>query len=124
MTFTRKELASILKLAKMVALADANVDEVERMMIFKELIRFGVNTKDAQSLENEANRYEPAEAIATVAGLTPYEKRYVCAYLGTIIAADGEIKDVEMSLWSLISTLCGFPQMSIQEAIIINLSED
>lgn len=44
-------------------------------------------------------------------------EKYVTGYLATIMAADGEIADSEVSLWRLISTLANLPAMNIGEAI-------
>ena len=33
------------------------------------------------------------------------------------MAADGEIADSEVKLWSLITMLCGLPEMSLGEAL-------
>lgn len=45
------------------------------------------------------------------------QKKYVTGYLATIMAADGEIADSEVTLWRLISTLANLPAMNIGEAI-------
>jgi hypothetical protein len=47
------------------------------------------------------------------------EKRYVTAFLGTLICVDGDIQDSEMKLWSLVSALCDLPTMNIMEAVNI-----
>lgn len=53
--------------------------------------------------------------------MTNEEKKYVTAYLGAIICADGKIEDSEIKAWSLISSICDLPRMSIKEALeIIN----
>ena len=33
------------------------------------------------------------------------------------MASDGDIDDNELALWTLISTLCGLPTMTVMEAI-------
>lgn len=56
-------------------------------------------------------------ALSIISTMKDEEKRYVTAYLGTMIAADRDINDKEVALWGLISTLCDLPTMTINEAI-------
>lgn len=56
------------------------------------------------------------EALDILKAMTSSEKNFVCSYLGTLIAIDGEINNRERLLWSLISYHCSFPTMSIAEA--------
>lgn len=49
--------------------------------------------------------------------MTNEEKKYVTAYLGTIICADGKIEDSEIKTWALVTTICDLPKMSLREAI-------
>lgn len=58
-----------------------------------------------------------ADALAILVSLDDERKKYVSSYLGTIMVSDGDIDEKEMALWQLISTLCGFPTMSIKDAV-------
>lgn len=60
---------------------------------------------------------ESSLAIALIAGMDDERKKYVASYLGTIMAADGDIDDRELVLWQLVSTLCDLPTMSVGDAI-------
>ena len=55
--------------------------------------------------------------MAEIATMSDAQKRYVCAYLGMLMAIDGDIDDKEKALWKLVSTICDLPTMSIADAI-------
>ena len=97
------------------AAADGKVEKSELTYIALEMARFGV--KDADSILKGAEEMDPTIALSIVSKMTPKEKKYVAAYLGTIMAVDGDIDAKELSLWRLTSSLCGLPTMNIQEAI-------
>lgn len=119
MVFTNEELSAILRLAHAMANADGKITKEETGMIFLELHRFGVDQAKAKLLAEIGDKMSYAEACQIVSRMTTQEKRYVTAYLGTLICADGDINDSELKLWSLITALCDLPQMSIGEAIQI-----
>lgn len=66
---------------------------------------------------NLADALDFGHAIAVISAMNQEQKKYVTGYLATIMAADGEIADSEVSLWRLISTLANLPAMNIGEAI-------
>jgi hypothetical protein len=115
MTFTGIEMAAITKLALAMAAADDRVEKSELAYIALELARFGV--KDADPILKGADEMDPTIALSIVANMTPKEKKYVAAYLGTLMAVNGDIDEKELSLWRLTSSLCGLPTMNITEAI-------
>lgn len=117
MTFTNEELSAILKLANAMVNADGRIAKEELSMIFHELARFGVDQNKSNLLAEIGENMTNADACQIVSRMTPYEKKYVTAYLGTLICIDGDINDTEQKLWSLISLLCGLPEMSIADAI-------
>ena len=49
--------------------------------------------------------------------MTYEQKKYVAAYLGTLMASDKDINDKELALWRLLSKLCGLPSMNITDAV-------
>ena len=119
MTFTQNEMVAILKLAKLMAVADGKMTDDERATIFADLGSFGVAANSLQStlLEKKADEMEPATAIAVVANMTTEEKKYVCGYMAAVMVADGDIDTKEQALWALVSALASFPTMNIAEAI-------
>ena len=84
---------------------------------------FGIEEEDLKQILTDAASVKPEVALSVVANMTPSQKRYVTAYLGTIVAVDGDIDDSEIKLWSLISALCDLPTMSIREATKIMATE-
>ena len=115
MTFTGIEMAAITKLALAMAAADDKVEKSELAYIALELARFGV--KDADPILKGADEMDPTIALSIVANMKPKEKKYVAAYLGTLMAVNGDIDEKELSLWKLTSSLCGLPTMNITETI-------
>lgn len=108
-------MSAIAKLALAMAAADGNVEKSELTYIALELARFGV--KDSDPILQGSDEMEPSIALSVVSNMTIEEKKYVAAYLGTLMAVNGDIDDKELALWRLTSTLCGLPSMTIKEAI-------
>lgn len=119
MIFTNQELGAILKMATVMANADGHISEEEKTMMAVELLRFGVNENKASVITKEAATLTPVEACIIISKMTNEEKRYVTAYLGAMICADGKIENSEIKAWALISNLCNLPQMTIKEALDI-----
>lgn len=120
MQFSGKEMAAVLKAAKLMATADGRMTEEEKDVIKTDLNSFGVTIDTLQSiaLEHQANEMEGAEVITILSQLSYEQKKYVCGYLAAVMAADGEVHEKEQELWSLVSLLAGFPTMNIAEAIL------
>jgi tellurite resistance protein len=119
MIFTNQELSAIFKMATVVANADGNISNEETALMAIELVRFGVSEEKSQIIMRESLNLSPAEACIIISKMTYEEKRYVTAYLGTMICADGKIEDSEMRAWGLTSQICNLPTMSLGEAIEI-----
>lgn len=117
MQFNGRELQAILKMANAMVMADGRVDENEVRVMTTELLRFGVPIDHVEKLLQGANAMGNADALAILVSLDDERKKYVSSYLGTIMVSDGDIDEKEMALWQLISTLCGFPTMSIKDAV-------
>ena len=119
MIFTNQELAAILRLAHAIADADGKVSKEETQMIVLEMTRFGVDQSKGRVITDIGAKMPYGECCQIVSNRTAEEKKYVTAFLGTLICADGNIDDSEMKLWSLISAMCDLPTMNIFEAIKI-----
>ena len=119
MWFTDRELSAIFRMAVVVADADGNISNEETVLMAREFVRFGVSEDKVQSIMVEALQLSPADACVTISKMTSEEKRYVTAYLGTIICVDGRIQDSEMRAWALTSKICDLPTMSLGDAIEI-----
>lgn len=115
--FSQKEMAAIIAVAKAMALADGNLDKREISMMSKEALRFGIVPDDFMILLRKSDSMEPEETFAVIAEMNEAQKRYVTAYLGTMMAVDGNINDSEMKLWKFVSLICRLPTMTIVNAI-------
>ncbi|MBR7043575.1 MAG: tellurite resistance protein TerB, partial [Prevotella sp.] len=102
--FSGKELAAIIKLALSMIMADGKVDEKEKASLALEMVRFGIKEEQLAGLVVVAQTMDAAEAISIISGLAQSEKKYVAAFLGALMAIDGDINDTEMKLWQLTST--------------------
>lgn len=119
MIFTNQELAAILRLAHAMANSDGKVTSEETMVIVNEMSRFGVDQNKGRLIGDMGANMSYAECCQVVSNMTTEKKRYVTAFLGTLICVDKDINDSEMKLWSLISALCDLPAMNIIEAVQI-----
>lgn len=117
LSFNRMEMKAILKIAGAMAGADGKAHPNEVKMMMNECRRFGIDATEAGIILSEVKDMDGADAMAAIATMTDAQKRYVCAYLGTMIAIDGDIDDKETALWQLISTLCKLPTMNIVDAM-------
>ena len=117
MIFNGQELVAIIKMAKSMVMADGKIEPSEIAVMTREFMRFGVPQNQVDLLLKASDNIEASQAVALVAGMDEERKKYVASYLGVIMAADGNIDDNELALWSLISTLCGLPTMNVLDAI-------
>lgn len=119
MQFSGKEMAAILKAAKMMALADGIMTSEEKDVIKRDLKSFGIqiDTIESIAIEHKADSMEGSEVIAILSNMTIDQKKYVCGYLAAVMVADGEVDEKEQKLWSLMSMFADFPTMTLREAI-------
>lgn len=112
MYFTTREKQAIQRMAVAMIAADGKVaiEEVIVNKIFND--KFGITSSDIDA----SSSMDLQTAISIVKNMTESERRMVCAYLGTILASDKDIDKNEMLLWSLLTSQCDFPEMSIVEA--------
>lgn len=117
MIFNGQELVAIIKMAKAMVMADGKIEPSEIAVMTREFMRFGVPQNQVDLLLKASDNIEASQAVALVAGMDEERKKYVASYLGVIMAADGDIDDNELALWTLISTLCGLLTMNVLDAI-------
>ena len=117
MTFSGQELTAIIKMAKSMVMADGKIKPAEIAVMTRELMRFGILQDQVDLLLKASDSIEASQAVALIARMDEERKKYVASYLGVIRASDGDIDDNELALWTLISTLCGLPTMTVMEAI-------
>lgn len=116
LSFTLEERRSVYCIAKAMILADNKVDNNEMKALVGEFIRLGSTPEELQQIEANDNKLNPTDAIATIAEFNPEQKRYVSAMLLTMMIVDGDIDESENKLLCFVSTLCGLPNVSVDEA--------
>lgn len=117
MTFSGLELSAIVRLALSVALSDGEVAQTEKAALAIELMKFGISGDEAAALLQTAGAIDGKDALIVVSMMSDIQKKYVAAFLAVIIAADGVVKSAEVRVWSLISSLCSLPEMTIAEGV-------
>lgn len=117
LTFNHKEMLAIIKLAQMMAMADGKLDKSELVMMSNEALRFGITPDAFFALIQPAEDLQPRDALLIVSLMNEKQKRYITAYLGTMMAVDEDVADEEVKLWSFVSMVCGLPEMSLDDAI-------
>jgi hypothetical protein len=115
MYFTETERVAIVKLTQLIIAADGKVKDIEVAVVAREMHRMGIS--NAQPVLTASNEMDFGTACSIVSKMSAAEKRYVCAVMGAIIAVDLDIDETETDMWSLISLLCDFPEMTITEAL-------
>ncbi|MBQ9585501.1 MAG: TerB family tellurite resistance protein [Muribaculaceae bacterium] len=117
MKFTGEELAAVLKMAVAMIGADGRSDEKEMEVVREELTRFGTSPQQMLDLTKDAQMMEFERAVGIISKFDIERKKYVSSYLAVIMIADGKIDDKEVALWQLVSLLCGFPEMDLNQAV-------
>lgn len=122
MHFTGKELTAIAHLVMGLANADNDVADEEAHIMVDQLLNF-CNQSELLVILNMAQSMSSDEACSIISRMSTDEKRYVTAFLGSIICADGIIRESERRAWALITRFGNLPQMSLREAVEIMKKE-
>ena len=93
------------------------MEKAELAAMALEFTRFGVSPDALDRILSNADSMESGTAISIISLINEAQKKYVTGYLAFIMAADGEIADSEVAMWSLISTLATLPTMTIGQAL-------
>ena len=117
MTFNELQMIAIAKLAKAMIAADGKVEKTELAAMALEFTRFGVSPDALDRILSNADSMESGTAISIISLMNEAQKKYVTGYLAFVMAADGEVADTEVSMWSLISKLANLPTMTIGQAL-------
>ncbi|MBP5506284.1 MAG: tellurite resistance protein TerB [Prevotella sp.] len=117
MDFNRDELMAIAKIANAMIAADGKVEENEMSSWTLEMERFGIAEAEFRTLYEQSEELDFVNALSVISNFDEERKRYVGAFLGTLMAIDGDIDDAELKLWQLVSTFCDLPTMSLGEAL-------
>ena len=117
MTFNELQMIAIAKLAKAMIAADGKVEKTELAAMALEFTRFGVSPDALDRILSNADSMESGTAISIISLMNEAQKKYVTGYLAFVMAADGEVADTAVSMWSLISKLANLPTMTIGQAL-------
>ena len=79
-------------------------------------MKFGVTPDQLGILLPAANAMSAEESLIMAAGMNAQQKKYVTGYLAMIMGCDG-VDESEVKLWNVLSHLCGFPTMTIAQAL-------
>ena len=110
MYFTEEEKKAITNVTLVMILADGKVEKEELLTAFPILKAIGV-----ESLEI-AKDMDEADACSIISRMTDVEKKFVAALLGVIMAVDGDVDAKELTIWQVVSTICGLPTMNVYQA--------
>ena len=116
MEFTGKQLTAMLKMGLAMVEADGKVTEEEKVALTFDMIKFGVTPEQLGIMLPAAHAMSAEESLIIAASMNAQQKKYVTGYLAMIMASDG-VDDTEVKLWSMLSHLCGFPTMTIAQAL-------
>lgn len=110
MYFTEEEKKAITLVSLKMICADGKVEKEETDISFPILKEIGVESLDI------AKGMSPIEACSIISRMTEVEKKFVAAFLGVIMAIDGDVDEKELTLWQFISSMCNLPSMSVRQA--------
>lgn len=111
MNFTNLEKIAVVQVSFRMIAADGKVVSEERAITFPIWTKMKVTADHIQ----EAGQMADLTSLSIIANMDCSKKRFVAAFLGTIMAADGDINDKEMALWRLVSSMCNLPIMHLTE---------
>lgn len=122
--FQDKQLAAALKAGHAMVEADGRVDPKEVEILFGGLAERLGTALNRNELVRMADEMETVEMISILSALDEGHKKYIAGYLASIMVSDGDIDDMEMRLWQLLSNLCAFPKMTLRQALDFWFQED
>lgn len=115
--FSEEELVAIAKLANAMIAADGKVAEEEMESWTMEMERWGIGREVFPKVFQRSETIDFVDALHTVAHLDGERKVYVAAFIGALMAVDGQVNEGELKLWQLVSIFCDLPTMSVGEAL-------
>lgn len=118
MNFNDEKLTAIVKLAIVMSEADGKVQQEEVQLITHEMRKFAVTQTKASEIMQSALKMNSGDAILIIKAMTNAEKKYVCGFLGAVMAADRNIDDKEIAVWRVVSAIANFPDTTLGEAVM------
>lgn len=108
MTFTRYQMQAVFTVARVMVVADGDVQEVESVPFALFAASFGVDENDVEHFLN--NPLDPQAAASIIMSMSTEQKKEVKDLLVAIMNADGVRHPNELKLLSVLSQVCGLPQ--------------
>lgn len=116
LNLTRTDLGAITKLALMIADSDGERHQREIDYICAVLNKIGIAQEWVSSVLVDAIYLSESQAKSQVSLLNFTQKKFVCAFLGSVVFIDSKVLPSEMQKWSTISKDCGLSSMSLEDA--------
>lgn len=117
MKFNNLELTAIFGIACYMLAVDGKLKQEEMKVVSGGMAKIGVDEQHLEQLSTWADEMSPATLFVTLSALNESQKKFVSGFLAIIMMSDGDIDDSEVQVWKRTSSLCGFPKMSIAEAV-------
>lgn len=117
MEFSGKELSALVKMGVAMAAADGKLADEEKAAIVLGMAEFGLDEEAVKAHLALAKSMTPVQALSILTAMGTPQQKFATGFLATVMVSDGDIDDSEVKLWQLVCTLCGFPTMTIAEAV-------
>lgn len=117
MKFSDKELGYVLRAGYEMTKADGHILPSELEVLFRSLPGVTFGSARARALAGYADTIAHDEMVDGIRAFDIEKKRFVSAYLATIMISDGHADDSELTLWRTMTATCGLPQSTIREAV-------
>lgn len=119
LNLNRSEIGAITKLALSIADADGERHQREIDYISAVIKDLGISSEWIPSIFADALMMSPSQAKSTVSSLNSNQKKFACAFIGSVVFIDRKVLPAEMLQWSALTKDCGLPTMSLDEAYLI-----
>lgn len=117
MNFSDKELGFMLRAGYEMTKADGHIFPSELEILFRSLPNLTFGSPRARALAVYADTLGHDEMVEGIRMFDDEKKRFVSAYLATIMISDGHVDDSELGLWRSMTAECGLPQTTVREAV-------
>lgn len=117
MEFSGKELSALVKMGVAMAAADGKLADEEKAAIALGMAEFGLDEEAVKAHLALAKSMTHVQALSILTAMDTSQQKFATGFLATVMVSDGDIDDSEVKLWQLVCTLCGFPTMTIAEAV-------
>lgn len=118
MTLNGKQLAAVMKAALIASKADGNTSEEELNVIVKEMASFKMTSDQFSGIYDIADAMSVDEMVEELKRLDYSTQKYIKGFLVAVVAVDGRLTDEEIQAWDAICSLCEFPSVSPEEALL------